>query len=107
MNDLSSIGFIFGAGFGGGCVITAVVFFLYERENKRLQKFVEFLQQQLNSCLAKMMAVDYEKLAEADIRARATGQMAWLEAQAWVPELSDVDVVDPNDFRQGMKKNAK
>ena len=93
-------------GFSGGLLITVVVFFLYERENKRLRQFTEFLQRQLNSCLAKMMAVDYEKLAEADIRARAASQMAWLEAQGWTPEMSDMDVLDPDDFKLGKKKDA-
>ena len=93
-------------GFAGGLFITVIVFFLYERENKRLRLFGEFLQRQLNSCLAKMMAVDYEKLAEADIRARAASQMAWLEGQSWTPDMADMDVLDPEDYKPGKQRNG-
>ena len=93
-------------GFIGGGVIACLVMFLYERQNKQLRLFLEFTQRQLNSCLSKMMAVDYEKLAEADIAARALGQAAFLQTQGVnVPELSDLDAFNPDDFKVG--KNAE
>jgi len=92
-------------GFAGGGIIAFVVFLLYERANKQLRLYSEFLQRQLNSCLSKMMAVDYEKLAELDIRARAAAQSSWFEMQGWTPEMSDVDVLNPDDYKVG--KNAK
>jgi hypothetical protein len=88
-----------------GITIAFVVFLLYERANKQLRLYAEFLQRQLNSCLSKMMAVDYEKLAELDIRARAAAQSSWFEAQGWTPEFSDMDVLNPDDYKVG--KDAK
>lgn len=100
----SLVGYVLG--FGGGFLIAVIVFILYERQNKQLKLLLEFTQRQLNSCLSKMMAVDYEKLAEADIQARALGQAAWLQAQnVAMPELSDLDAFNPDDFMVG--KNAK
>jgi hypothetical protein len=89
-------------GFCGGAVISAVVIILYERQNKQLRNLLEFTQRQLNNCLAKMMAVDYEKLAEADVQARALAQAAWLQTQGVsVPELGDMDIYNPDDFKVG------
>jgi hypothetical protein len=49
-----------------------------------------------------MMAVDYEKLAEADVQARALAQAAWLQTQGVsVPELGDMDIYNPDDFKVG------
>jgi hypothetical protein len=93
-------------GFCGGALISVVVIILYERQNKQIRILLEFTQRQLNSCLSKMMAVDYEKLAQADIEARALGQAAWLQAQGVpVPELGDMDMYNPDDFKVG--KDAK
>lgn len=89
----------FACGFAGGVVITGVVFLLYERTNKQLRKYIEFLQRQLNSAHSKMMAVDYEKLAELDIRARADAQASWYGREGWTPEFSEMDVLDPTDYK--------
>jgi hypothetical protein len=93
-------------GFCGGAVISVVVIFLYERQNKALKSLLEFTQRQLNACLSKMMAVDYEKLAEADIAARSIAQAAWLQTQGvHVPDMGDMDIYNPEEFKVG--KDAK
>ncbi|MHA2163378.1 MAG: hypothetical protein ACXABF_13235 [Candidatus Thorarchaeota archaeon] len=89
-------------GFCGGAVISVIVLFLYERQNKQLKNLLEFTQRQLNSCLSKMMAVDYEKLAEADIAARSMGQAMWMQSQGFVtPEMDDMDMFNPEDYKVG------
>lgn len=88
-------------GFVGGFILSVFVFLLYERQNKQLKALLEFTQRQLNAALAKMMAVDYEKLAEMDIQARAMGQSAWLQAHGVVPEMGDMDMYDPENFKVG------
>ena len=89
-------------GFCGGAVISVVVLVLYERQNKQLRALLEFTQRQLNSCLAKMMAVDYEKLAEADIAARSVGQAMWMQSQGFqTPEMDDLDIFNPDDYKVG------
>lgn len=90
-------------GFGGGCMVAVLVIFLYERQNKQLRSLLEFTQRQLNSCLSKMMAVDYEKLAEADIAARSLAQAGWNQIQE-LPEMGDMDMFNPDDYKVG--KNA-
>lgn len=93
-------------GFLGGVVISVVVIILYERQNKQLRNLLEFTQRNLNSALSKMMAVDYEKLAEADIQARAMAQAAWYQTQGVpLPEMGDLDVFNPDDYR--MTDDAK
>jgi len=48
------------------------------------------------------MAVDYEKLAEADIAARATGQAMWMQSQGFqTPEMDDLDIFNPDDYKVG------
>ena len=99
-----SLPYVFG--FLGGMVVAGLTIFLYERQNKQLRSLLEFTQRQLNACLSKMMAVDYEKLAEADIQARALGQAAWLQASGvGVPELGEMDMYNPEEFKVG--KDAK
>jgi hypothetical protein len=89
-----------------GFILSIIVFALYERQNKQLKTLLDETKRQLNSALAKMMAVDYEKLAEADIQARALAQSAWLQAQGNpVPDMGDLDMYNPDDFKVG--KDAK
>lgn len=88
-------------GFLGGLFVAGLTFFLYERQNKQLRGLLEFTQRQFNAALAKMMAVDYEKLAELDIQARAMGQSAWLQAHGVVPEMGDMEMYNPEDFKVG------
>ena len=58
------------------------------------------MQRQLNSAHSKMMAVDYEKLAELDIRARAEAQASWFEREGWTPDFAETDILDPNDYKK-------
>jgi hypothetical protein len=89
-------------GFCGGGFIALIVFLLYERQNKAQKSLLEFTQKQLNSCLSKMMAVDYEKLAEADIAARSLNQAAWMQTQGFdVPDMGDMDIYNPEDYKVG------
>ncbi len=88
-------------GFLGGLVVGGLTLFLYERQNKQLRVLLESTQRQLNAALAKMMAVDYEKLAELDIQAKAMGQAAWLQASGVVPDMGDMDMYNPDDFKVG------
>lgn len=49
----------------------------YERQLRISRQERDNLQKQLNAALSKIMAVDYEKLREVEIRANAEAQVAW------------------------------
>lgn len=52
----------------------------YERQLRIGREERDNLQKQLNSALSRIMAVDYEKLREVELRAHADAQIAWSKA---------------------------
>lgn len=68
-----------------GLIPAAIVLLLliihYERQLKYSRKERDNLQMQLNAALSKIMAVDYERLREVELRANADAQIAWAKVQ--------------------------
>lgn len=66
--------------FPAGLVLLLLVVH-YERQLRYSRQERDNLQKQNNSLLSAVMAVDYEKLREVEIRANADAQVAWSKVQ--------------------------
>jgi len=92
--------------FGYLILVIVFVFFAFRRYDKIISLHRQMnreLRQQLEKTLNRLMAVDYEKLAEVDMRARAEALAVWHTAAA-TNEYSDLDIQEPYEVK--VRKDA-
>ena len=82
-------------GFASALFIAVVVLVLYERQNKIARHLLDITRQDLSKAIDKVMAVDYERLQEAEAVAKAEAMAAYNATLSQVREVAYTDDMGP------------